>query len=322
MRLVFSKRAFASIVSETAAKIRTETGGLFLGQFLDNTWYIIDAIDPGINAVFEVAYFEYDRYYTMHLANKVANLYVKPLRLIGLWHRHPGAFCRFSSTDDVTNLKYANLNPEIGAISALVNMMPSFNLTVFHVDRECRYTRVEYIVDDDLIPTEFRSYIEKVDLNGRVSGGNNSDDERRAHFKILKNEICDIIDVMPKEAYVPVSVNDDRFFELLLQAVEDDVAYLEEKCFLPTLARKGNCLKIGSEFDKSFGVFISENIGNDGFICSYGNKWHTYHSRTLRDGLENIKMSADAEPEKQGFVALLGDKIKCLMEKLKRNIRY
>lgn len=322
MRVVFSKRAFASIVSETAAKIHTETGGLFLGQFLDDTWYVIDAIDPGINSVFEVAYFEYDRAYTMHLANKVANLYVRPLQLVGLWHRHPGAFCRFSSTDDVTNSKYASLNPEIGAISALVNMMPNFNLTVFHVDGECRYKRIDYIVDDNLIPLEYLSYIEKVDLKGRVAGGKNYEDERRARFEVLKNGICDIIDIMPKEAYVSASVNDDRFFELLLQAVEDDVTYLEEKGFLPTLARKGNCVKIGSEFDKSFAVLVSENIGSDGFICSYGNKWHTYHSRSLRDGLENMKTNTDTEREKHGFLVSVGDKIRCLTEKLKKNIRY
>ena len=120
MRVVFSNRAYASVLAETTEKIKTETGGLFLGTVQDDTWYIIEAIDPGPKSIFEVAYFEYDQKYTQHLINKIANLYDKKLTLIGLWHRHPGSFDQFSSTDDGTNAKYASMREE-GAISALVN---------------------------------------------------------------------------------------------------------------------------------------------------------------------------------------------------------
>lgn len=46
MRVVFSNRAYASVLAETTEKIKTETGGLFLGTVQDDTWYIIEAIDP------------------------------------------------------------------------------------------------------------------------------------------------------------------------------------------------------------------------------------------------------------------------------------
>ncbi len=155
MKVIFSERAFAGVMAETAEKISTETGGLFLGIVDGDTWYIIETIDPGPKSVFQVAYFEYDRQYTQHLINKVANLYDAKLSLIGLWHRHPGSFDIFSDTDDGTNTKYAGMRPE-GAISALVNIDPKFRITMYHVARPCRYTKVSYEVGDDRIPDRYR----------------------------------------------------------------------------------------------------------------------------------------------------------------------
>lgn len=159
MRVVFSKRAYASVLAETTEKIKTETGGLFLGIYNDGTWFIVEAIDPGPKSVFEVAYFEYDQAYTQHLIRKIANLYATKLNLIGLWHRHPGSFDVFSTTDDETNTKYALLN-ENGAISALVNVDPDFRITMYHVNRPCKYSKIKYEVGDELFPSEFLSFKE------------------------------------------------------------------------------------------------------------------------------------------------------------------
>ena len=60
MEVVFSQRAIAAVMAETAEKIQTETGGLFLGKVIGDTWYVVESIDPGPNSIFEVAYFEYD----------------------------------------------------------------------------------------------------------------------------------------------------------------------------------------------------------------------------------------------------------------------
>lgn len=154
MKAIFSDRAYAAVLAETTEKIKTETGGLFLGTVEDGTWYIVETIDPGPKSIFEVAYFEYDQQYTQHLINKVANLYEERLSLIGLWHRHPGSFDSFSGTDDGTNKKYAAMRQE-GAISALVNVDPSFRLTVYHVGQPCRYEKIGYDVGNDLIPNRY-----------------------------------------------------------------------------------------------------------------------------------------------------------------------
>ncbi len=154
MRVVFSDRAFAAVLAETTEKIKTETGGLFLGTVEDDTWYIIETIDPGPKSIFEVAYFEYDQKYTQHLINKIANLYDEKLNLIGLWHRHPGSFDVFSGTDDGTNTKYASMRKE-GAISALVNIDPKFRLTMYHVAQPCRYKKIAYEVGNNWIPDRY-----------------------------------------------------------------------------------------------------------------------------------------------------------------------
>ena len=57
MKVIFSDRAYASILAETTEKIQTETGGLFLGAVDHNQWYVIEAIDPGPKSIFQVAYF-------------------------------------------------------------------------------------------------------------------------------------------------------------------------------------------------------------------------------------------------------------------------
>lgn len=153
MKVYFSNRAYAAVLAETTEKIKTETGGLFLGTVRDGNWYIIETIDPGPKSIFEVAYFEYDQKYTQHLINKIANLYDQPLGLVGLWHRHPGSFDQFSTTDNGTNAKYAAMR-DCGAISALVNIDPKFRLTVYHVAKSCHYMILPYEVGDHLIPPE------------------------------------------------------------------------------------------------------------------------------------------------------------------------
>lgn len=151
--VVFSARAFTSVLVETQEKIRTETGGVFLGYRKGDIWYVIENVDPGPNSIFQPTYFEYDQNYINHLINKVSRLYSPQLDLIGLWHRHPGSFDSFSGTDDGTNTKYAELN-EQGAISALVNIDPQFRLTVYSVTLPLKYEKIKHVVGDSYIPQE------------------------------------------------------------------------------------------------------------------------------------------------------------------------
>ncbi len=153
--VVFTQRAFNAIVTETISKHPIETGGIFLGYVMDNgTWIVVENVAPGLKSTHRSAYFEYDTEFVTYLANVLAYQYKGNLRILGLWHRHPGSFDEFSSTDDQTNHNYAMDYPQ-GAISALVNCDPKWRMKMFHVAQNGEYHQTEWYVDEgDLIPEE------------------------------------------------------------------------------------------------------------------------------------------------------------------------
>lgn len=151
--VVLSDRAFTTILYETQKRITTETGGILLGHRRGDFWYVIEVLDSGPNASFSTVTFEYDDVYVNHLAGHVSNLYEIKLEVLGLWHRHPGSFDSFSSTDDVTHKEFAKIH-QAGIISALVNIDPRFRFTVYHVTLPLNYARVEYRIGDSEIPEQ------------------------------------------------------------------------------------------------------------------------------------------------------------------------
>jgi proteasome lid subunit RPN8/RPN11 len=151
--VIFSDRAHAAIVAETYAQHPNETGGILLGHFLDDVWHVVEAIDPGPCARFTPVSFAYDTGYVTHLARKVAGHYERPLRLIGLWHRHPGSHDRFSPDDDITNRRYAIQSPA-GALSCLVNLDPHFRISAYHVPHDLQYRLLPHQWGNGAIPAE------------------------------------------------------------------------------------------------------------------------------------------------------------------------
>jgi proteasome lid subunit RPN8/RPN11 len=154
IRVVFSSDAYNTILTETFHKDPSETGGILLGNSENDTWYVIDSIEPGPGSVFKPSYFEYDTDFVNYLAKARARRFRVALRVLGLWHRHPGSYDHFSSTDDVTNSAFAKLSPK-GSLSGLVNLDPDFRLSIFHFDTELKYRKVPFIVSDKDIPHKF-----------------------------------------------------------------------------------------------------------------------------------------------------------------------
>lgn len=155
-KIVLSNRALIQIFNESQARIKTETGGLLLGHFDDGVWYVIEASDPGVNAVFSVAYHEADHAYQNHVCNVISRTYKRPLVFLGMWHRHPGSMDVFSSTDDQTNYGYAaSVQNGSGCISAIVNYDPYFRITFYYAEQSenygVEYTKIDVEVGDDKI---------------------------------------------------------------------------------------------------------------------------------------------------------------------------
>lgn len=290
MKVVFSDRAFAAIMAETTEKIKTETGGLFLGSFEDGIWYVIEAIDPGPKSIFEVAYFEYDQQYTQHLINKIANLYDKRLTLIGLWHRHPGSFDQFSSTDDGTNSKYARMRKE-GAISALVNIDPEFRLTMYHVDQPCRYSVIEYDVGNHLIPDEMLRY-KSPEKFANLMAGIISDEYKDFHPSVslngfLKTVLPYMKHIKINEVFTEVKDRNIATERILDELVEDSAFLADDQGIEYSISQVDQFICLSQDaIDVSVKLYFRYIAENDIVVFSYNNECYLYENNAFRRAFE------------------------------------
>ena len=328
MKVIFSDRAYASILAETTEKIKTETGGRFLGAVDHEQWYVIEAIDPGPKSIFQVAYFEYDQAYTQHLINKIANLYDAQLSLIGLWHRHPGSFDQFSSTDDGTNSKYAKMRSE-GAISALVNIDPTFRLTPYHVAQPCRYSIIEYEVGDHLIPDELLRYktperFEKIMeniLNGNSMRKTSEDNSSKMSlYEFMKS----IYPYLKKyKLNIQDSCDDETVAERILDEIVEDVTYMTDICGVSfAISQSGSyiCISDENSQDKTLKLYFKYIEDTDSVIFSLGNNCFKYKRNTFAEAFKRASEShkvAESDASNQQ-VSFLADAIK-IIRKMAKN---
>ena len=234
-QVIFSERAYVALMTETLGKINTETGGIFLGHFENDKWYVIETIDPGPLSTFSPAYFEYDHAYINHLINKINLLYKKPLRVVGLWHRHPGSMDSFSSTDDDTHAKFAGINP-YGVISALVNIDPAFRITIYSISPTGSKTRghlteskkiKSYLVGNEHIPVNLLSYNSTDALKDEINNTSQRRIEPSNKNKLFDSIIKkateanhDVIEVKNK-SLAPIPVLDEDI-ENILESFDED----------------------------------------------------------------------------------------------------
>lgn len=316
-KVVFSERAIIALLSETQEHIKTETGGVFLGHRCGNIWYIVETIDPGLNCVFQPAFFEYDDIYLNHLMNKIDRLYKKPLEIIGLWHRHPGSFDQFSGTDDGTNIKYARRHSD-GAISALVNIDPAFRITMYHVTDPLSYRKVKYTYGDRYFPPEFlayatvKKYLNQINnpngngngllsklkkVGGFINGKETSElftDEYLAKKFSFSNilheylyekktrERCEI-------AYTNPNVLNDAELDYILENVQTDLDYFEEtgiRVTLNLLALGGLELKENCEMTGATPIAIILYAHDNQVFINYNKKTFKYYSGMFKEACE------------------------------------
>jgi len=147
-RVVMSKRAYTAMCVELEAFTQTETGGVFLGYYEDEVWYVAETIFPGPAAVHKSAEYAYDFEYVNYQANCLSKLYERELFVIGLWHSHITS-APFSLEDERTNLKFAQLN-EFGAISCLVDVQENI-CRMFSISGEGACVEVSFQVSEDTL---------------------------------------------------------------------------------------------------------------------------------------------------------------------------
>lgn len=298
VRVIFSKRAYTAILAETLSKINTETGGVFLGKYINGDWYVVESIDPGPNSVFEVDYFEYDQPYVQHLINKKALLYSEKLELIGLWHRHPGTFDVFSKTDGIANSTYAAMRDE-GTVSMLVNLEPEFRFTIYHVAQPCTYTKIdEYEVGDSLFPKGLLEYeninLLKAKLNGREEieslEQNKEDNSEENLSEILKI----ILPILRKQYRYEKKfdfwglIKNQSNNKGIAEIVAEDILFFTDKYqmkFYSTLLSDKLIIAQGSGNEKEELIF-SYNEREELYLLKYGKETFYYTEGLLKRLLE------------------------------------
>lgn len=298
MKAIFSNRAYASVLAETTEKIKTETGGLFLGTVQNDTWYIIEAIDPGPKSVFEVAYFEYDKQYTQHLINKMANLYDRKLDLIGLWHRHPGSFDQFSSTDNGTNSKYAAMRKQ-GAISALVNIDPNFRITMYHVGQPCKYSKIAYEVGNQYIPDEllkFKTPDRFLSIMDNLLHSATATYDGEYHKSVsLSSFMKFILPALETEKITDIKTdnfpNSEEAHERLIDALVDDLTFMADEVGVETsLAMSDGFLTVYQEaIDKTTKLYFMFSESKQTVVLSFGGACYSYHQGLFAEAFKKEK---------------------------------
>lgn len=301
MKVFFSDRAYAAVLAETTEKIRTETGGLFLGALEDDCWYIVEAVDPGPKSVFEVAYFEYDQQYTEHLINKIASLYHAKLELIGLWHRHPGSFDVFSSTDNETNAKYAAMRRQ-GAVSAIVNIDPEFRMTMYHAAPPCAYSRIDYEVGDELIPEKYLRYksperfkrlMNKILYPEKASAPVHS-------FKaVLEQVISGLAGECCTERIEEPAMEEQAVKEKLIDGLIDDISYLSEQGVALSIVQGKKYLTLVQDIPgETVKLFCMYDQNTDRIVIQYLGKAYYYEPGLMQKLLAGE--GQEEQPEHQG----------------------
>lgn len=324
MEIVFTERAFVSLLSETAEKIETETGGIFLGYRDGEKWYVVESIDPGPKSTFQVAYFEYDQKYVNHLSQKIARLYKKPLELLGLWHRHPGSFDQFSGTDDGTNRKFAAQNPS-GAISALVNIDPEFRLTVFYVTTPLSYQRIGYSVGDALIPEQYRGYCDSQRLQDYLGEkvtsiwGTPQPKLPRRKYDMILTEIlnyCSSLDVtnyvVPEN--IPEMTDDNMSF--VLSQIEEDIDYLG-LCYMDCqMVLQDKYIRIVARDSVRVIFEFCKTPDNQGCMFNYKGSYFVYTPKLFKTLIAD---TVEAMQRRRLFFNINKEFVECSIQKLREN---
>lgn len=132
-KIVISDRAYTSIIAEALSRDPDETGGILLGIIDKDTWYVVEATDPGLSTFHNRVHHEMDEKYHNHIYPVISRLYEKDLCLLGLWHRHPGTLNTFSGDDNRTNTSYSEAIGN-GTLSFLLNFVPDAQLTCYYLD--------------------------------------------------------------------------------------------------------------------------------------------------------------------------------------------
>jgi hypothetical protein len=96
-----SNRAFAGMLSDLERYPDDETGGFLIGTENKDTFWIVEVVDAGLNAVHEVGKLTCDMDSIKHMIMSIVGLYESDMQVIGVWHKHNNKCNPPFSTEDM-----------------------------------------------------------------------------------------------------------------------------------------------------------------------------------------------------------------------------
>lgn len=119
-RVVLSPLAWTLMISQSYLNDPNETGGALLGYRDGTTVHVTVALPSGPRSQASPVMLKYNEEFQNYVFGVITELMGQKAGLLGLWHRHPGSFDRFSGVDAVAHEQFGKvLN---GVTSLLVNL--------------------------------------------------------------------------------------------------------------------------------------------------------------------------------------------------------
>lgn len=155
--VIFSQRACNSILSESIYRKPNETAGILLGTVLDSNWYVIEAMDVGLDHILSANAPSYDIPYINHLLALLSRQYLFEVKILGYWGSISKGCADFSSIDKSAILSIDKTDDK-GGITCLINMDTTISLTVYYKGFSLKSEKVNYKIRDHLLPKKVLKY--------------------------------------------------------------------------------------------------------------------------------------------------------------------
>lgn len=273
-QIFFTTKAYVQLLTEIEDYPYVETGGVLVGQRINNTFYVFETVDPGFKADRQRAEFSRHYEYTEHLAYKVAKQYEGKTTVIGYYHRHPGSYDHFSGGDDVSNLEFAKTFN--GVISGLVNIDPNFRLSFYYISPEGYQSKaISYQVDDKFFEgimylKNHNDLIKKIQFNEQTYNNREKIQIRNTNeYYVKSNIVNEPVQIIYNEIQNEIAILEQRGFKAEFSKLKNDdgdecvigkwYVYIKEKKFISF--NKSKKLQIMFGIDKNNGnvIYFDDN---------------------------------------------------------------
>ena len=201
-----------------------------------------------------------------------------------------------------------------GAISALVNIDPTFRITMYQVERPCRYRKIAYDVGDNLIPDELlkfktpERFYSIMDNILYPSATNRNANEGYHKALSLASFMKFILPQMEDDECTDVETNnllsEESTQEKLIDEIVDDLTFMADTIGIEAaMSLDDNYLTVyQEEIDKTTKLYFMLSVVKHAIILSYEDKCYVYRRGLFTDAFKKAKSERDKKENVDGRI--------------------